>query len=102
MLVAIMFLAAPMAGATASTCDDHVAPLEHTETSGDITHSGDHRPNDHKACCQSACTWCSIVLPAANSIVLSLDSNGQRYLDPQSSITGVISPPALGPPRTQA
>ncbi|WP_331375854.1 hypothetical protein [Sinorhizobium chiapasense] len=101
-LVAITFLAAPMAEATPSPCDNYAAQLEHSEASPDLTHSGDHHPGDHKACCHSACNWCSIVLPAANSVVLSLDANGQRHLDPQSSITGVTSPPALGPPRSHA
>ncbi|THK39181.1 hypothetical protein EHS39_06345 [Ensifer sp. MPMI2T] len=101
-LVAIMFLAAPMAEATASACDDHAVQFEHSETSRDLNQSGDHRPDDHKACCHTACTWCSIVLPAANPVVLSLDSHGQDYLDPESSITGVTSPPTLGPPRAQA
>lgn len=100
-LVAIMFLVAPMAEAAPVICDNDFAQVAHTETSkGDVDRKGDLHSVEHKACCKSACSLCNVILPASNPVVFHLDSGAQRYLDPQQTTTGLSSRPALGPPRS--
>ncbi|CAN7491628.1 hypothetical protein [Pararhizobium sp. LjRoot238] len=100
-LVAIMFLIAPMAEAAPVICDNDFAQVPHTETSkGDVARQGDLHPVDQKACCKSVCNLCNVILPASNPVVFLLDSGAQRYLDSQQSIAGLTSRPALGPPRS--
>lgn len=100
-LVAIMFLVAPMAEAAPEICDNDLSQAVHVETSmGDVAWQGDRHPVEQKACCNSVCSLCNVILPASNPVVFHLDSGAQRYLDPQQSITGHSSSPALGPPRS--
>ena len=100
-LVAIMFLVAPMAEAAPVLCDNDFAQVAHTETSkGDVARPGDLHPFKHKACCKSVCSLCNVILPASNPVVFHLDFGAQRYLDRQRPITGLSSRPALGPPRS--
>jgi hypothetical protein len=99
-LVAIMFLVAPMAEA-APTCNNDLSQVQHIETSkGDVAGQGDHHPIEQKACCKSVCSLCNVILPASNPVVFHLDFGAQRYLDRQRPITGLSSRPALGPPRS--
>lgn len=101
LLVAIMFLVAPMAEAAPVRCDNNLPQTAHIETSmGDVAGQGDLHPAEQKACCKSVCSLCNVILPASNPVVFHLDSGAQRYLDPQPSITGLSSSPALGPPRS--
>ena len=100
-LVAIMFLVAPMAEAAPVICDNDVPQVAHIETSkGNVALQGDLHPTEQKACCKSVCSLCNVILPASNPVVFHPDSGAQRYLDPQQSITGLSSSPALGPPRS--
>jgi hypothetical protein len=100
-LVAIMFLVAPMAEAAPVLCDNDFAQVAHTETSiSDVARPGDLDPVEHKVCCKSVCSLCNVILPASSPVVVHLDSGAQRYLDPQQSITGLGSRPTLGPPRS--
>lgn len=100
-LVAIMFLVAPMAEAAPVLCDNDCAQVAHTETSNDdVERKGDLHPVGHKACCNSVCSLCNVILPASNPVVFHLEAIAQQYLDPQQSITGLSSRPALGPPRS--
>ncbi|MDW5317640.1 hypothetical protein [Rhizobium sp. PL01] len=100
-LVAIMFLVAPMAEAAPVICDNGSPQVAHIETSmGDVAGQGDFHPAEQKGCCKNVCSLCNVILPASDPVVFHLDSGAQRYFDPQQSITGLRSSPALGPPRT--
>jgi hypothetical protein len=100
-LVAIMFIVAPMAEAAPVICDNDFAQVAHTETSkGNVALKGDLHSVGDMACCNSVCSLCNVILPASNPVVIHLESGPQRYLDPQQSITGLSSRPALGPPRS--
>ncbi|CAN7445535.1 hypothetical protein LJR098_004190 [Rhizobium sp. LjRoot98] len=100
-LVAIMFLLAPMAEAAPKICDNDLPQGVHVETSmGDVAGQGDFHPAEQKACCKNVCSLCNGILPASDPVVFHLDSGAQRYFDPQQSITGLRSSPALGPPRS--
>ncbi|ACP22292.1 hypothetical protein NGR_b08360 (plasmid) [Sinorhizobium fredii NGR234] len=99
-LVAIMFLAAPTIAAAAAICDGHVAQFEHSETQQNSDHTGDKGLHPQKVCCVAACGWCSAVVPAPDLAVLHLASGGHLYPDPDQSIAGLDSPPAVGPPRS--
>jgi len=99
-LVAIMFLVAPMAEA-APTCNNDLSQVQHIETSkGDVAGQGDHHPIEQKACCKSVCSLCNVILPVWNPVVFHLDSAAQRYLDPQPSFIGFTCRPPLTPPRS--
>lgn len=100
-LVAIMFLVAPMAEVAPEICDNDLPQAVHVETSmGDAAGLGDRHPVEQKACCNSVCSLCNVILPPSNPVAFHVDSGAQRYLDPQQSITGVSSRPVLGPPRS--
>lgn len=100
-LLAIMFLIAPMAEAAPVICDNDFAQVPHTERStGDVARQGDLHLVEQMACCKSACSLCNVIIPASNPVVFPLDSGAQRYLDPQRSFAGLASRPALGPPRS--
>lgn len=99
-LVAIMFLVAPMAEAAPIICNNDLSQVEHIETSkGDVAKRGDHHPCDQKACCKSACNLCNVIIPVGNPVVFHLDSGSQRYLDPQASFIGSTCRPPFTPPR---
>jgi hypothetical protein len=100
-LVAIMFLVAPMAEAAPEICNKDFPQAVHGETPmGDVAGQGDRHPAAQKACCKSLCSLCNVILPASNPVVFHPNSGAQRYLDPPQSITGLSSSPALGPPRS--
>ncbi|KQS91013.1 hypothetical protein ASG42_10980 [Rhizobium sp. Leaf391] len=101
LLVAIMFLVAPMAEAAPVICDNSSPQVAHIETSmGDVAGQGDLHPAEQKSCCKSVCSLCNVILPASDPGVFHLDFGAQRHLDPQQSMTGLSSSPALGPPRS--
>ena len=100
-LVAIMFLFAPMAEAAPFICDNDLPQVTHFETSvGDVAGQGDLHPAEQRACCKSVCSLCNVILPVSDPGVFHLDSGAQRYLDSQQSSTGLSASPALGPPRS--
>jgi hypothetical protein len=98
-LVAIMFLSAPMAEAGSARCDTHAGEIEHTAS------QAQDRPDDdgidhQKACCAGLCKGCHIVLPTSVLFELGRDSNARQTFAPPPSISGLFDPPALGPPRS--
>ncbi|MQW94305.1 hypothetical protein EPK84_04075 (plasmid) [Sinorhizobium fredii] len=99
-LVAIMFLLGPTVAAAAATCDVHVAQIVHSEAQQNSDRTGDKGLHPQKVCCVSVCGWCSAVVPAPGLTVLHLASSGHAYPDPEQSIAGLDSPPAVGPPRS--
>ena len=100
-LVAIMFLVAPMAEAAPVICNNDLPQAAQIETSnGSVAGQGDLHPAEQKACCKSVCSLCNVILPASNPVAFHLDFGAQRHLDPQQSMTGLSSSPTLGPPRS--
>ncbi|WP_234616870.1 hypothetical protein [Agrobacterium vitis] len=100
-LVAIMFLVAPMAEAAPTLCNNDLSQVEHIEASKrDVAGQGDHHPVEQKACCKGVCSLCNVILPVWNPVVLHLDSGSQRYLDPQASFIGSTCRPPFTPPRS--
>ncbi|WP_234900258.1 hypothetical protein [Rhizobium skierniewicense] len=98
-LVAIMFLVAPMAEAASELCDNDLPQALHVETSmGEEARQDDRHHVEQMVCCKSVCSLCNVILPPSNPGVFHLDSVAQRYLDPQQLITGLSYRPVLGPP----
>ncbi|MCF1469876.1 hypothetical protein FS764_23675 [Agrobacterium vitis] len=95
-----MVLVAPMAKAAPEICDNHLPQVVQVETSmGDVAGQGGRHGIEQKACCKTVCSLCNVILPASNPANFRLDSRSQQYLDPQQSVTGFTSSPALDPPR---
>ena len=100
-LVAILFLVAPIAEAAPIACETHVAGSEHVISSqGKADLHGKTETGDHKACCKRICSLCNTLFPAPTFGAITLKSGGRRDLAPQTPIAGIISRPAIGPPRS--
>lgn len=100
-LAAIMFLFAPMAEAALVECGPHIVSSEHTVSpQGDPALHVDFEPGDRKACCKRACSLYNALSPARVLLEIALKPNGHRDLDPQRTIIGINSRPAIGPPRS--
>ncbi|WEX78985.1 hypothetical protein PYH37_003956 [Sinorhizobium numidicum] len=97
-LVAIMFLFAPMALATSVQCDS--PSIEHAETQDNLGHQNDFQPADQVSCCKSVCSVCNAALTGEYLIAFLPHSGDQQHPGPQTSIAGGTSRPLLGPPRT--
>ncbi|WP_429811700.1 hypothetical protein [Ensifer sp. B1-9] len=100
-LVAILFLVAPIAEAAPIACEPHVAGSEHVISSqGKADLDGKTETGDQKACCKHVCGLCYTLFPAPTFGEVTLKSGDRRDLSPQPPIDGIISRPALGPPRS--
>lgn len=97
-LVAILFLFAPMAGAAPMDCGTHTVGSQHA-VSSQFLHA-DSKPYCPKACCMSVCSLCYALSPAPMLIEAILKSAGRRDLTLQRPIVGISSRPAIGPPRS--
>lgn len=110
-LVAIVFLAVPLAGATPMPCNDQATVATHPDASStkpsdvatamDQHRAGDNHKGQQKSCCSNICTWCSLVLPAPDLVVQSRE-RAKRLFERPTEISGLATPPALGPPRRLA
>lgn len=100
-MVAILFLFVPMAEAARVECGSHTASSEHVVSSQANTDLHiEIEPGGPKACCKSICNLCYALLPAPVLVEFTLKSGGRRDLNPQPPIDGIISRPAIGPPRS--
>ncbi|MEK1928924.1 MAG: hypothetical protein AAAC47_03875 [Pararhizobium sp.] len=100
-LVAFLFLVAPMAEATPVECGPHIASSERiVSLQGKTDLHADTETGHEKACCKRICSLCYALLPAPIFGEVALKSGGCRDLNPQLSINGIISRPAIGPPRS--
>lgn len=100
-LVAILFLFVPMAEAAPIDCGTHTVGSQHAVSSQAKTDLHvDIRAHGSKACCMSVCSLCYALTPAPTLIEAVMRSDGHRDLDPQRPIVGIISRPAIGPPRS--
>lgn len=100
-LVAFLFLVAPMAEATPVECGPHIASSERiVSLQGKTDLHADTETGHEKACCKRICSLCYALLPAPIFGEVTLKSGGRRDLNPQLSINGIISRPAIGPPRS--
>lgn len=100
-LVAILFLFVPMAEAAPIKCGSHIAGSEHVVSSqGKADLHADTETGDQKACCKRICSICYAVFPTPVFGEITLKSGGRRDLTPQTPINGIISRPAIGPPRS--
>ncbi|MBD9638738.1 hypothetical protein IB277_20795 [Ensifer sp. ENS07] len=101
MLVALLFLVVPMAEAAPMKCESHIAGSEHVVSSqGKADLHADSKTGDQKACCKRICSMCYAVFPTPVFGKITLKSGGRRDLTPQPPINGIISRPAIGPPRS--
>ena len=107
-LVTILFLVAPIAEAGPIACERHVAGSEHVISShehvisshGKADLHGKTETGDQKACCKHVCGLCYMLFPAPTFGEVTLKSGDRRDLSPQPPIDGIISRPAIGPPRS--
>ena len=100
-LVAVLFMFAPIAEAAPVKCGSHAGSSEHVVSSRGKTALHVHaQPGERKACCKSACSLCYALFPAPILSELTLKSGSRRNLNPQRPIYGIISRPAIGPPRS--
>lgn len=100
-LVAIVFLFAPMAEAAVVKCQPHALNTEHVVSpQSDPAPPVDTEPGDQKACCKSVCSLCNALFPAPIPVGFTVKPNGHRDFGPQQPITGIYSRPAIGPPRS--
>ncbi|MEI3856257.1 MULTISPECIES: hypothetical protein [unclassified Ensifer] len=100
-LVALLFLVVPMAEAAPIKCGPHIAGSEHVVSppgKGDL--HAEKETGGQKACCKRICSLCYALFPAPIFGEVTLKSGGRRDLTPQPPINGIISRPAIGPPRS--
>ncbi|MBV7522693.1 MULTISPECIES: hypothetical protein [unclassified Ensifer] len=100
-LVALLFLAVPKAEATPIECGPHIAGSEHVvspQVKADL--HAEKETDDQKACCKRICSLCHALFPAPIFGEVTLKSGGRRDLTPHPPINGIISRPAIGPPRS--
>ena len=100
-LVAILFLVEPIAEAAPIACEPHISGSQHVISSqGKADLHGKTETGDQKACCKRICGLCYTLFPAPTFGAVTLNSGGHRGLAPQPPLDGVISRPAIGPPRS--
>ncbi|WDZ80693.1 hypothetical protein PWG15_23275 (plasmid) [Ensifer adhaerens] len=100
-LVAFLFLVVPMAEAAPIKCGPHVAGSEHViSPKGHADLHTEKETGGQKACCKRICSMCYALFPAPVIGELTLNSDGRRDIAPQPPIDGIISRPAIGPPRS--
>ena len=100
-LVTILFLVAPIAEAGPIACERHVTGSEQVISShGKADLHSKTETGDQKACCKRVCGLCYMLFPAPTFGEVTLKSGDRRDLSPQPPIDGIISRPAIGPPRS--
>ena len=100
-LVALLFLVVPMAETAPIKCGPHIAGSEHvvsTPVKADL--HAEKETGGQKGCCKRICSLCHALFPAPIFGEVTLKSDGRRDLTPQPPINGIISRPAIGPPRS--
>ncbi|UTV40985.1 hypothetical protein MYG64_35180 (plasmid) [Ensifer adhaerens] len=99
--VAFLFLVMPMAEAAPIKCGPHVAGSEHVVSpSGKSDLHAVKETGRPKVCCKRICSLCYVLFPAPMFGEVTLKSGGRREVTPQTPINGIISRPAIGPPRS--
>ncbi|MGO4624197.1 hypothetical protein AB4Z34_20185 [Ensifer sp. 2YAB10] len=100
-VVAVLFLLVPMAEAAPFECGQHIAGSEHVVSpQGKTDLHADTETGSQKACCKRICSLCYALFPAPVFDEVILNRGGRRDLNPQAPIYGIISRPAIGPPRS--
>ncbi|MCY1745286.1 MULTISPECIES: hypothetical protein [Ensifer] len=100
-LVAFLFLVTPMAEAAPIKCGPHIAGSEHVVSPpGKSDLHAEKETGRPKVCCKRICSLCYALFPAPIFGEVTLKSGGRRDLSPQPPINGIISRPAIGPPRS--
>lgn len=100
-LVALLFLVVPMAEATPIECGRHIAGNEHVVSPpGKADLHADTDTGSQKACCKRICSLCYALFPAPVFGEVILNGGSRRDLNPQAPIDGIITRPAIGPPRS--
>lgn len=98
-LVAIVLLVGPLANAAQMACEEQTAQITLSGKAHDAHRSGDDCGGHQKNCCSSLCTWCNLILPSPDLVARPIARDGERLFAAQPTIHGLVTPPALGPPR---